>query len=269
MLLSIPSAPSLGHYIRNSLFIHLGLLLFIIIFSLVKGFFVNNQRKTNILLVKSSVRVDVVAMPRMTLKELQNAGVDIDMKVGKEIVAENIPPPPAPPVKSDSPEFKVKKKEIALKDILKKYSGKKRVEKARQPSKEKKKVSSLKRVGKKKLQQLILAGNRLSKGNALTGGGGTEIQSQFQEYASRFPDWVRPHWNLPGYLINRNLKCRIRIFVSATGELIKVKVIDSSGDDEYDRKAVTAIENSSPFPPPSDMVRARVVKGDIVLGFPL
>ena len=84
-----------------------------------------------------------------------------------------------------------------------------------------------------------------------------------------FPDWVRPNWNLPGYLIGRELQCRIRIFISATGELIKVEIMDSSGEDEYDQKAIAAIESSAPFSPPPEPVVAKVVKGNIVLGFPL
>ena len=268
MLLPIHLTPSLGYYFRKSLLIHSGLVLFIIIFSLIKGFFFERQKALNVLLVKSSVRVDVVAMPRMTLKELKSAGVDVSMEAGSKIVADSVPPPPAQ--KSDAPIFKVKKKEVNFKDMLKQYSGKKRVEKAvQQPAKKKKEALALKRVGKKKLKQLILAGNRLSKGNSLTGDGGREVASQFQEYASQFPDWVRPHWNLPAYLFNRNLQCRIRVFISASGELIKVKIVDSSNEEEYDRKAVAAIESASPFPPPPDPVRARAVKGDIILGFPL
>ena len=269
MPLSIPLSPSLRHYFRNSLVIHLGLLLAVIIFYLVKGFFFEKRKMANILLVKSSVRVDVVAMPRMTLKELKSAGADISMEVGKKIIADDLPST-TPPKKSNAPEFKVSKKKMDFKDILKKYSGQKRVEKVRKTAtKEKKPSSSLKRVGDKKLKQLILAGNRLSKGNTLTGEGGAEVQTLFQEYASQFPDWVRPHWNLPGYLINRNLQCRIRVFVSAMGDLIKVKVMNSSNDEEYDRKAVAAIERAAPFPAPPETIRARVVKGDIILGFPL
>ena len=269
MFSSIPLSASLGHYFRNSLFVHSGLILLIIIFSLVRGFFVEREKKTSILLVKSSVRVDVVAMPRMTLKELKSAGVDVSMEEGKKIVAENLSSPVSQK-KSDVPELKVKKKDVDFNDILKKYSKKKRVEKPRQKAaREKKAPSTLSKVGKKKLNQLILAGNRLSKGNALTGDGGAEIQSQFQEYASQFPDWVKPYWNLPGYLIGRKLQCRVKIFVSATGELIKVQVVASSEEEEYDRKAVAAIKSAAPFPPPPEEIRGQVVKGNIILGFPL
>ena len=269
MFLSIPLSPSLGYYFRNSLFVHLGLILIIIIFSLVKGFFFDRQKKASILLVQSSVRVDVVAMPHKTLKELQNAGVDINMKEEKNIVTDNRPHNKSSK-KNDLPEFEVKKKELNFKDILKKYSGQKRVEKStKRVKKENQTYSALNKVGKKKLKQLILAGNRLSEGNALTGTGGTEVQNQFQAYASRFPDWVRPHWNLPGYLIGRKLQCRVRIFVSAMGELIKVQVVDSSQEEEYDRKAIAAIENAAPFSPPPEEIRSQVVKGNIILGFPL
>ena len=268
MSFSVSLSPSLSHYIRSSLVVHLIILVSIVVFSLIQGFFLKKEKRTNLLLVKSSVRVDVVAMPRLTLQELKNSGVDVNMNVGKKIVSDDLPPPA--PKKTEEVEFKVKKKEVNLKDMLKQYSEKKRVEKVQKAVKSTKKASSsLDRIGKKRLKKLILAGNRLAQGNALTGDGGTEIQSQFQEYASRFPDWVRPHWNLPAYLIDRNFQCRIKIFISAGGELIRVQVVESSNEDEYDQKAIAAIKSASPFPPPPEPVRARAVKGDIILGFPL
>ena len=269
MLLSVPRSSSLGHYVRNSFAIHVGAILLIVMFSLVRDYFTQRQRRANILLVKSSVRVDVVAMPRMTLKELKNAGVDINMKESKKIVAEDVLPQTVPK-KSESVEFQVKKKKVDFKNMLKQYSQKKRVEKVqKQVASKKKSSSSLKQVGKKRLKQLILEGNRLAAGSALTGSGGATVMSEFQKYASRFPDWVRPHWNLPGYLIGRNLQCRIRIFVSVTGELIKAEIMDSSGENEYDRKAIASIKSAAPFVPPPESVAAKAVKGNIVLGFPL
>ena len=90
--------------------------------------FFEKEKSANILLVKSSVRVDVVAMPRLSLQELKNAGVDVSMEESKEIISDV--PPSSPQKNSDSVEFKVKKKDVNFQDMLKKYSEKKKSRKS-------------------------------------------------------------------------------------------------------------------------------------------
>ena len=120
----------------------------------------------------------------------------------------------------------------------------------------------------RELQQLILAGNKLSKGSSLTGGSG-DSGDAFTQYISSLPDMIRPRWKLPSYLIDQNLKCRIRIFLNPTGRLLRAEIYESSGNSEYDRRALEAVKGTSPFPELAESFKSRGINGDIVLGFPL
>ena len=119
------SAP-FSYYARNSTVVHIGLILLAVIFSYIQGKFFEKRKRESMLLVKSSVRVDVVGMPRLTIKELKSAGIDIGMKVGKKIVADNLP---SPPPKQDGAVLKIKKKFGSFKNMLATYAQKERVEK--------------------------------------------------------------------------------------------------------------------------------------------
>jgi TonB family protein len=101
------------------------------------------------------------------------------------------------------------------------------------------------------------------------GDGGTAEMTAFQAYASRLPDFVRPHWRLPSFLLEKKLKCRVRVWIAMNGELTRAEVYQSSGDSEYDQKAIEAVRAASPFPALTEEFGKRAQKGDILLGFPL
>ncbi|MGZ3810032.1 MAG: TonB family protein, partial [Bacteriovorax sp.] len=150
-------------------------------------------------------------------------------------------------------------------------------------------LSKLKQIGKKKingagnqkaekglygekdsdLKQLILSGNKLSKGVQIYGDGNSGDMTAFQVYAARLPDLVRPHWRLPSFLMEKKLKCRVRVWISSNGEVFRAEVYQSSGDSEYDSRAVEAVKSSSPFPRLAEEFTKRGLSGDILLGFPL
>ncbi|MBC7539202.1 MAG: TonB C-terminal domain-containing protein, partial [Bacteriovorax sp.] len=119
------------------------------------------------------------------------------------------------------------------------------------------------------LKNLVMAGNKLNKGTAMYGDGNASDLTAFQVYASRLPDLVRPHWRLPSFLMEKKLKCRIRVWIALNGDVNRAEVYQSSGDSEYDQRAVEAIKASSPFPRLSEDFGKRGLNGDIALGFPL
>ena len=101
------------------------------------------------------------------------------------------------------------------------------------------------------------------------GSGNSADLTAFQVYASRLPDLVRPHWRLPSFLMDKNLKCRIRVWLNLNGEVTRTEVYQSSGEAEYDQRAVEAVKSTSPFPKLSEDYVKRALNGDILLGFPL
>ena len=88
-------------------------------------------------------------------------------------------------------------------------------------------------------------------------------------YIEQLPVHVRPYWKLPSYLMNKNLKCRVRIFLTRKGRLIKIELFESSGSLEYDKRALAAVKRSDPFPSLPSEIQELGVNGSILLGFPL
>ncbi len=223
---------------------------------------------SNVEIIRASVRVDVVGMPKFTIKEL------------KAMQAEPIvqPEPEASKskeetvVKNDAPDVINKndiviqekgqtKKKSSLMNLLSDYSSKK------VSAKEVKKGDGT--GAKTKLDSLILEGNRLSKGSALVGDYSDQQNSEFSAYVQGLPELVRSQWKLPSYLKELNLKCRIAVYLSSSGEVLKTDLLESSGQEEFDVRAEKAIRDASPFPKPSSQVAPRLASSGVILRFPL
>jgi len=216
----------------------------------------------NMKLVQASVRVDVVAMPKMTFKELR------DMETHPP-VEESAPAPKAEVPKdlggAEDKVFEKESKKVSFNDLISKYN-KPKVADAKKNSKSDGKGINDK--VKDSLKQLVISGNKLKSGTALTGSKGG-IGEEAGAYLGSLPEHVRPLWKLPSFLISKNLTCRIRVFLSANGKVLNAVVLESSGDSEYDKRSLDAVRSASPFPKlPPELVAAGT-KGEIVLGFPL
>jgi TonB family protein len=210
------------------------------------------------------VRVDVVAMPTQTLKELKSR---------------DLAPPPENPEKAlekaqeasqetgnkeqaqDKEEEPIGKavefKKVGKKDFMSllKNLSKKEVKSGTTGSKSKGKM-----LDREELNSLIISGNKISKGNSLTGTAGVADEGAFAQYVSAIPFRVKNFWRLPSYLLGRNLKCRIRIYINSSGELIRSNVFESSGVDEFDQRALEAVQAASPFPAPEEIFSGNDLK---------
>ncbi|MFZ8933183.1 MAG: TonB C-terminal domain-containing protein [Bacteriovoracaceae bacterium] len=238
---------SLNYFTGISFLVHLLIFILFILFSNL-----SKNQKIEFVEVLPAVRVDVVAMPKLTLQELKN------IKVGDE----SPPPESKPNDKGSGPEFLKKGKKKSLMDLLKKQANKKV---GLKPSKVKKSGKTSTGIN---LSELILEGNKISKGSAIIGTRAAQANTEVTKYVSSLPDFVRPHWRLPSYLIDLDLNCRIRIFLNSRGELIRSEVFKSSGNKEYDQRAMSAIKLSQ-FPDPKGDAKDLAAQGKIILGFPL
>jgi colicin import membrane protein len=218
-----------------------------------KNIFTDPQIK----LLSTSVRVDVVAMPKDTLKELKQATLAPPVEAKQNNEKEN----KAQEEESDEGSLKKYDSKKSFMNLLKKFSGKETTSNS-VPSKGNKKTLS-------DVQGLILSGNKLAKGNSVTGSAQAFDEGAFAMYVSLIPSRVKPHWKLPSYLLQKNLKCRIRIYINREGELIRASIYESSGVDEFDDRAVQAIEQAAPFPKPEESYLGKLINGEIALGFPL
>lgn len=219
------------------------------------------RRAENIQLVQTSVRVDVVAMPKLTIKELK--AIDLSQEV-EEVVEAQPTKAAEPETKPDQPEFEVEKKTQDFASMLKNLSQKKVVEKAnKQPKK-----APTNTVDGAKIKKLLAAGNMLSAGSGLVGAQGEAAQGEYAIYLSSMPDAVKPYWKLPSYLASKELQARVRVFIRADGSLIKAELYESSGVEEYDQRALDAVKRARFAALPKGFAD-RGLAGEIVLGFPL
>ena len=244
---------SLFYYTKWSLAFHCAFLLLFSLSSKIMFHIVDGQKAFNLKLVEGSVRVDVVDMPKITLQELKKLP-SVSQRI-KDTV-------PAQGVGDGGIELEQPTGEGSLAIFLKKLSRGKMESTPKQKTKRKNWQKD-----RKALRQLVLAGNKISAGRALTGKAGKE-SSVFEAYLEGIPELVRTHWSLPSYLGNSELKCRIRIYLNKEGKLLKSEIYESSGNEEYDAIALDAVKRTS-FPVPDESFRRDVAQGNIVLGFPL
>lgn len=246
--------------------ISLGVHLLAFLLCFVGGEIVSKVFKSNdIEIINSSVRVDVVGMPKFTIQEL------------KKMEAQPLLEAPAEASKGAKVETKTETEDVIKKDdlviqeegkkkssflnILNDYSSKK-------VSAKKQEKGTTKGAGKSNFESLIIEGNRISKGSSLVGDYSDVQNSEFSAYAQAIPVAIRPYWKLPSYLLDKDLRCRIKIFLSQEGKLLKLELQESSGVAEFDARAEKAIKEAS-FPKPSSEVGARLVNSGLILGFPL
>lgn len=209
--------------------------------------------------IGKAIKVDVVAMPKMTYQELKK------LSPPKKIVAK-----PKSESKdtggSDKAILKKEKKTKSLADMLSKYATRD-VKEDKKPRKKVKKIEEVEDTTD--YSNVIAAGNKLSEGSSYTGTSSAQAQGAFDEYVLSVMEEVRKFWKLPAYLANLELSCHVQIFINAQGKLLDYKIIKSSGNKEYDDKAIGSIRSVKKFPRPDKEITNRLVAGEIVLAFPI
>lgn len=217
-------------------------------------------------IIRSSVRVDVVGMPKFTIQELKKMEAQPIVEKEPEVakgVKEETKPEADDVIKKDDLVIQEKAKtKTSFLNIINSASS----TKVTATKVEKKGTKT--GTGDKNLDSLIIEGNRLSKGSALVGDYTDEQNSEFSAYVQNLPGIIRPFWKLPSYLMEKNLRARIKIYLSPEGKLLKLEVNESSGDAEFDARAQQAVRSAT-FPKPSAEVGTRLTNSGIILGFPL
>jgi colicin import membrane protein len=252
---------------KSSFMLAIALHLFLILIAFIVGRVLHSQysRDAGLEIIQASVRVDVVGMPKMTLKELKElesmpvAPVE-EPKVVEASKTEEVKPEIKPDDLVVPDESAPKRK--SLTSFLTDYSS----QKVKVDTKTKKGDKAAKLQG---LDSLIIEGNRISKGTALVGSNSDMADSVFVGYVQRLPERVREHWRLPGYLKEQELKCRMHVWIGVRGEILRTEVRESSGNNEFDSRAEAAIRAAAPFTVPPPEVAPKLATRGIILGFPL
>ncbi len=252
-----------------SIGLHITPLLLLLAFS--QTDYYKKKKNFQIIPLSQAVRIDVVAMPKMSLQELKKMGGAPPPIAVKETPAKEEPKQEASTDDKDA--FLKEGKKLKFSDLIKKYGDKKlkipeetKIAKSKASSKVNKRDAAF----NKKLENLVMAGNKLSKGEALTGDSSFRDTTVLESYAGKIPDIVRPFWKLPTYLMNKtDLKCRIRIFIKSNGTILKAVIFESSGEKEFDERALEAVKMAGTLPMVPAKAQNAAVNGEIVLGFPL
>lgn len=261
-------ANTLDREFNKNFMISFGVHCLLLLLCLAGGQIVSKVFKNNdVEVINASVRVDVVGMPKFTVQELK--------KMQAEPVIENEPEVAKGAKEETKKEAEdvinkddlviqeaSKKKKASFLNMLNDYSNKKVTTKKVQEK------GSQAGKGSKNLDSLIIEGNRLSKGSALVGEYTDEQNSEFSAYVQNLPGVIRPYWKLPSYLMEQELKCKIKIYLSPTGQLLKLELTESSGQPEFDARAEKAVRDAT-FPKPSESVGTRLTSSGILLKFPL
>jgi outer membrane biosynthesis protein TonB len=233
-----------------------------------KDMFNFSSSQSEINFIKTAVKVDVVAMPKFTLKELRS----IEMSQGEDVAeTKKEAPQKEAPVKQDNQvELKKANNRKSFLNRLKKIGKRKTQTKpAKSKPKNEKKPGNNSFGQSEDVRKLILAGNKISQGSALTGETTAEDLTELELYMGQVSELVRQFWKLPSYLRDRDLQCKIQLFLGTDGNLIKMVVIKPSGVDEFDRRAKRAINEALPLPSPPSKFTSQIAKGSIGLVFPL
>lgn len=184
--------------------------------------------------IKQAIRVDMVGLPdiqkkisiqKKEIKKEKKKSVSLSKKKLKKTVK--------------------KKKEIKKKEAIKKKAIKS------QPSLQKE-IETKQAQALEKLKEPSYKGEKLSKGESAEG----EVDSLLMYgYFSRVRAHIKMRWSLPRILADKGLRATVLIEVNSRGEVIKIALDKTSGNEAFDQIVVETIKMASPLPePPLELI---------------
>ena len=188
--------------------------------------------------LEKSLRVDLVALPDILAKDTRLA-------------------PRLPKVsRSQKISDRRRQKKINVDKDFAKLLQRKRYEKRQ---------AILKTVQKgKDRDALLVKGNVLSLGTHLRG----VDKIKYDRYLDEIDLLMKREFLLPEWLKEKNLQAQVKIKVNVAGRVVEKKIIQSSGNTEYDQLILRVVDNASPLPaPPYRFKKILLLKG-LILGFP-
>ena len=183
--------------------------------------------------IKESIRVDMIGLP-----DIQKPQAPAPQKSKKE-------------VKKSAPQKPKKKPKPKPKPKQKKPSVKKEVKKSKPDPKQTKRAQS-QAIANLREEKRLYKGERLSKGDSQQG----EINALLiSAYSSRIRSHINRNWNIPQFLADKNLRATIVIYINKLGQITRIELEKTSGDESFDQIVIETIQISSPLPePPSELV---------------
>ena len=198
--------------------------------------------------IKSSIRVDLVALPEKEEKKPAASPPKPAPKVETKKPAEPKAKPPTKPT-PEKPKVDLKKSKDTQVDALAKLKQLEALEKLKQQEPEK---------------EVEYKGNVVSEGSSLSG----LSQLDFDRYLGAIEDKIRQEWDLPQWLKDSNYRAEATVLIDERGLVIHKQVTRPSGNDIFDDAVLSAIERAAPFPEPPSRLKSVLATRGVVFRFP-
>lgn len=205
------------------------------------------QESLNLKPYTPSIRVDLVDLPRHRVNE----NIPLPPQVKEIESTEPASKPVVTKTESDDEFATSKKKEKKTKDKLKSALDR---------------IKALEKIKSAQSTPDLIRGNVVSKGSSVSGDAKTSGET---EYFDQLLEHVKTRWELPRYLQNQPFSAQVLLKIDRTGQLLGMKFVKASGNEQFDQEVRRTINQSAPFPaPPLAMVPELKTQG-ILLGFPM
>ena len=221
-----------------------------------------------------ALRVDLVGLPDLLKKDLSRITPAPPSPSAPEAEEISKPKPkPAPPVMEEAdPDEMVMKSSTSkrnrerLKELEKlskeEAERKRKMESAIQRMKSLAKISE----GDAPKPGLLIRGNQISKGTALSG---DARESSETSYFDLVRDQLQKNWELPVWLSRQKLSAKVELFIDPKGMIRTFRFTKTSGNPQFDEMVKRALAASQPFPAPPREEAASILLHGISVGFPL
>lgn len=83
------------------------------------------------------------------------------------------------------------------------------------------------------------------------------VRNQIARYSGIIKEKIHQNWRQPLGLALAGVSCKIAVKLATNGQVLEVKIIESSGSLEFDRSSELAVKKSSPLPLPHDQEIAK------------
>lgn len=237
--LLVSSQKTFRNFIIISFAAHICIFLFL--------FFSPQMFRTKSIQIKEAIRVDMVGLPdikRPTAPAQQ-----------KKEVKKSAPKKPKPkPPKPKKPEPKKPKKEL------------KKAEKPKaKPNPQQTKTAQSQAIENLREEKPRYAGEQISKGDSQEG----EVNALLiSAYSARIRAHLNRNWNIPQFLADKNLRATMVIYINRIGQVTRIELEKTSGDESFDQIVIETIRMSSPLPEPPSELTYSLSREGIGFNFP-
>jgi TonB family protein len=249
MLSRYDSDRILKRFIMVSGAVHVGLILFLILKSIVAP----STPKEYI----PSLRVDLVALPDRKTS---------DPVVPAPTVAE--PAPDSKPITKDDPKLDLKPDEdngdISVAKKKKQKASKKELAAREKLKNAIARIKAIERI--KMMTGEPIKGNQISKGSALTGEAKLALETS---YIDLVRERIITYWELPKWLKDQELSANVQVFIDRKGQMTRFVFVKSSGNEQFDNEVKRTLQASSPFPVPPAELASELANDGIIYRFPM